>query len=668
MKLLLYITIVVILISSCVKPGKDEDIKVKQRFSTVDSLIIAGRGDSAMAMLENLRHQIKATDPFICEYYRIEAEHNIYNVPLMTRYIDSALAFFNNKVNPKKYPDEYLKILLVKGDACMRLKQFNQALDYYDQCKKLLASGSCDDGMLAAKIAGIYYSQKNYKIAAKYWVENYRRIGSCNESVSAQKFFVMKQGALNNAGVAYEKDGQLDSAEYYYLEDLKLINKADHDNILDKYYIRTSSAVVFDNLGGLNLKRGNLIAAADYLKKCLSLPVPDVDGLHIPPYIKLAELNVITGNYTQAADAFGKARRLLDTFGKQSTDLEIRWYKDYAQYLVKIKQTDKAYAYLETSIRLKDSTENQSSKIYKLDVERELNSLHQKQALTELKQQDKLKQTYLVGITIAVILSLVIIVLITRNLKKSRSNHRRSMVYTKHLQTTLTELERANKNYIRIMRVMAHDLRNPLWGITGLASMLLDEDDFSEDNRHMIRLIESTGTHTMEMINELLKSGLADENEPISTEIINLKELLFDSVELLQFKAKEKKQLIEFAGDEKPIMAAANHEKMWRVFNNLIVNAIKFSHEGGIINVGIKQNNKQILVSVADHGIGIPAENKDGIFEMFTPNKRVGTGGEQPFGLGLSISKKIIEKHGGKIWFESRQSGGTIFYIQLNGV
>jgi signal transduction histidine kinase len=53
---------------------------------------------------------------------------------------------------------------------------------------------------------------------------------------------------------------------------------------------------------------------------------------------------------------------------------------------------------------------------------------------------------------------------------------------------------------------------------------------------------------------------------------------------------------------------------------------------------------------------------------MFTPNKRVGTGGEQPFGLGLSISKKIIEKHGGKIWFENREGGGTIFYIQLRNI
>jgi signal transduction histidine kinase len=197
------------------------------------------------------------------------------------------------------------------------------------------------------------------------------------------------------------------------------------------------------------------------------------------------------------------------------------------------------------------------------------------QMIASLTQTNKLEQVYLATIIVFVTLLLVIILLISRNLKRTKKNHKEATLQNKQLQHTLAELERVNKNYIRVMRVMAHDLRNPLSGMTGIAAMLMDDDDFSEDNRYMLKLIETTGIHSMEMINELLKSGLADENEKVVMQKIDLKSLLYDSVELLRFKANDKQQQILFESDEVPVMAAVNHEKIWRVINNLIVNAIK---------------------------------------------------------------------------------------------
>jgi signal transduction histidine kinase len=304
----------------------------------------------------------------------------------------------------------------------------------------------------------------------------------------------------------------------------------------------------------------------------------------------------------------------------------------------------------------------------RLDVERELNTIQQQNELIDLEQKNKIKKTYIAGIGVIALLSVIIIVLISRNLKRSQKSHRDATLYNQQLQNTLAELERVNKNYIRIMRVMAHDLRNPLSGMTGLAALLLGEDEFTEDHKHMLKLIETTGTHSMEMINELLKSGLADENEQITKQELDLSSLLYDSVELLQFKAKEKDQQLIFESDNEPVMASVNHEKIWRVFNNIIVNAIKFSHPSDNIRIAIHRNHKKILISIADNGVGIPDKDKDNVFEMFTPAKKAGTNGEQPFGLGLSISKKIVEKHNGKIWFESTLGAGTTFYIELPGL
>jgi len=272
---------------------------------------------------------------------------------------------------------------------------------------------------------------------------------------------------------------------------------------------------------------------------------------------------------------------------------------------------------------------------------------------------------YITVFTLIIISLIITTLMISRTLKNTKGSLSLLTQHNKQLQSSLDELERVNKNYLRIMRVMAHDLRNPLSGITGLASMLMAEDEFSEDNKYMLKLIETTGLHSMEMISELLKSGLEDDNELLIKQQVDLPAMLYDSVELLQFRAKEKQQKIVFEHDQLPIFAEANYEKIWRVINNLIVNAIKFSYTGGVIKVDIKAVNNSVLISVADNGIGIAPEQKEIVFEMFTPAKRAGTDGEQPFGLGLSISKKIIELHNGKIWFEDNAGNGTIFYIQL---
>ncbi|OCX52483.1 hypothetical protein BEL04_13555 [Mucilaginibacter sp. PPCGB 2223] len=658
--------IISILLTACFNQQNDNSKVLKKRFAEIDSLIIAGKSDSAILLLNKLRPKIKNTDPLICTYYNFQAQHNQDNLQLMQIYADSSITFFADTDKAKQYPDAYINALLVEGDISMKKKKFDTALDYYYKSKRLISAAGCEDGTLAGKIANIYYQQKNYRLAAQCLIESYRHLQYCAQ-FTQQKTFFIRQGQLNNIAIAYQRAGMPDSALYYYNEDVRCIDKAEENPNLGEFYTRSARIVVYDNLGGLYLKTGDLVKAEDYLLKCIAIPNKDVDGVHIPPYLKLAEIYLNTNRYKKAIEMFAKSRALLDKYKKDNPDSEINWNRLYALYLFKQHQPDKAYQYESVYVHLKDSVESSVAQIYRFDVDHELRAIKQQQMLAEIKRQDSVKMIYLIGISIAGMLLLVIIVLINRNLKQSRKNYHIITLQNEQLQTTLAELERANKNYIRIMRVMAHDLRNPLSGMIGLATVLLDEDEFSEDSKHMLQLIETTGVHSIEMINELLKSGLADENEAIAKQNLDLKALLHDSVELLQFKANEKNQQIIFEADDQPVMTEVNHEKIWRVFNNLIVNAIKFSYENGVIKVGIKRNtnDRHILVWVADNGMGIPDKDKDSIFEMFTAAKKNGTNGEQPFGLGLSISKKIIEKHNGRIWFESEAGKGTIFYIEL---
>jgi signal transduction histidine kinase len=658
------IALAIIGLSSCDKKYVGIDTQITKALQTADFLNLSGKTDSAEIILRHLRASITTANPAICEYYCYRAQRNFNNVPQMSLYADSALAYFNNDSRKSAYAEQYFKTLLVKGDVCMKTQKYINALNYYSNAKRIQPVNYCDEGILASKMGGIYYDQKHYTLSAKYWSECALRIRYCSGDKSALSIFYTTQGALNNAGFSYEKAGILDSAVYYYQLDLKLIDKADSDNVILKKNIANARAVVYDNLGGINLKQGKLLDAQNYLKKSIAIP-NNIDGAHIPPLLKLAQLHMRLGQTDSAAECLNKGQALINKFGKDNPELSIKWNKLYAEYLVKIKQTEKAFFYQGNYISLRDSLEQKRSGLYRLDVDRELNTLQQQNTLIDLEQKNKIKVTYIAGVGIITVLSVIIILLTNRNLIRTRKDHHDAKIYNEQLENTLAELERVNQNYIRVMRVMAHDLRNPLSGMTGLATLLIDEDNFSEESKHMLKLIETTGTHSMEMINELLKSGLADETEQIAKQKLDIKSLLFDSVELLQFKAKEKNQQLVFESDNTPIIANINHEKIWRVFNNIIVNAIKFSYQSGIINIAIHHNQSKVFISVADNGIGVPDTDKHHIFEMFTPAKKAGTNGEQPFGLGLSISKKIIEKHNGKIWFESSAGIGTTFYIEL---
>jgi signal transduction histidine kinase len=661
-----------LLVASCSKKNNAADDRLKKQYQSIDSLFVAAKTDTAYKLLEKARSVTPGNSPSITTYYYLKASHaddgtiGGSGALKMNLYADSAVAFFTkNESRIKWYPNEYFQTMLIKGEASIRAKKYITALNYYYNAKKISSNTDCDNGLLAQKMAYIFYAQKKYALAAKYWAESGRKLDGCHEKYSPQRSFFMRQSSYNNAGFAFFKSGQYDSARYFLLEDLKITDKADKDSLIGKVYINGAREVIYDNLAGIALAKGDLKAAQENLDKCLTIPIKEVDGLRIPPYIKLAKINMQLGNKAGAEVAFKHARALLDLYYKANPDLNIEWNRLYAAYLLKSKRPFEAYRYQDAYIRIKDSVYASSLSLYQLDVDRELSTINQQQSFLDLQRRNQSKKVYLGGIGVIVLLCMVIMIMTILNLKKTQRNHKDTTLHNQQLHITLDELERVNKNYIRIMRVMAHDLRNPLSGMTGLATMLLGEDEFSEESRHMLKLIETTGIYSMEMISELLRSGLADENEIIEKQNLDIKALLYDSVELLQFKAKEKNQDVIFDSDNTPIMANVNHEKIWRVFNNLIVNAIKFSHEGGIIHVNIKAENTDVLISIADSGIGISDNEKESVFEMFTPAKKFGTNGEQPFGLGLSISKRIIEKHNGRIWFESQTGIGTTFFLSL---
>jgi signal transduction histidine kinase len=178
----------------------------------------------------------------------------------------------------------------------------------------------------------------------------------------------------------------------------------------------------------------------------------------------------------------------------------------------------------------------------------------------------------------------------------------------------------------------------------------------------MLGLLIDSGANVAAMIDDVLinRSGA----EAAKRDAANLAELLKHSVALLQFKASEKGQHIQLI-DDGPVTVQMDSDQVWRVINNLLVNAIKFSKEQTTITVTTQKLERTVRVSIADQGIGIPDDFRDLIFDAFTTAQRTGTSGEETFGLGLYISKQIIEAHGGRIGIEHSSAEGSTFYFTL---
>jgi len=214
---------------------------------------------------------------------------------------------------------------------------------------------------------------------------------------------------------------------------------------------------------------------------------------------------------------------------------------------------------------------------------------------------------------------------------------------------------------------VTHALRTPLSVIRAFSEILQDNPDVDPEERaRFIGIIVSETERLTRLVNQVLdlakiESGAAD----WQTERVDLGELIQQSVDSTEQLFHDKGAEIALSLPERPAVLWSDRDRLMQVMLNLLSNAAKFMpEEGGSVQVDLRKNPDGFLVSVADNGSGIPAEEIPVIFERF----RQGSGGhEKPVGtgLGLPISRRIIEHLGGRIWAESDPGEGATFSFIL---
>lgn len=232
---------------------------------------------------------------------------------------------------------------------------------------------------------------------------------------------------------------------------------------------------------------------------------------------------------------------------------------------------------------------------------------------------------------------------------------------TGHLKTKTSLTSRDE-----FLAIVSHDLKNPIGVASSCAAMLLEHDSFKEmgaEIRNWIQIIKRNNDTALRLIGDLLDmEQVAEGKLQIKLGRYDIGQMVRESIENFAQLASTKKLAMQFTSSEVLLEVLCDRDRITQVISNLIGNAIKFTPDGGSIIVNANFSDSELQVSVRDTGPGIPADKKEKIFERFV---QLSTNGRKGLGLGLHISKMLVEAHKGRLWVQSEIGQGSTFIFVL---
>jgi signal transduction histidine kinase len=601
-----------------------------------------------------------------CGYYYLQK----VNLSKALLYADSMISVIE-AADPVGYSSELAQGYYSKGDVLFALGKYEESFDNYHYAKKLMSNkkDNCTSSDYSYRIGMVLYKQGKFANARYFFDQGFEESAFCKQDFA---IIFRRQELLNNQALCFSKIDETDSALLMYHKALDYINR--NDTIADKKgMFEVARGVVYGNMGGEYLKKKSYAAAVEFLKKSIAINVkPGYENNDAAlTQVKLVKLYLTLDDLPNAYKELLALKTSIDKINRP--DAATSYHFLYAQYLERTGNKAEAYQHLMLYTAMTDSAQKQLNKIKATDINERFRNLDSQNEIDYLRREKDIQKMYLYITVLFSVMSIAIILLIYFYWKKSRKNVKLltqlndKINYQKiQLEETLIDLENSNKEKDSLLRAVAHDLRNPIGGISSLVGLMIEEDT-DEETKQQHQLIKDTCLNALSLINELIEAAESNDASNVidKTTSIDIVNLVTNAIELLKFKALEKQQQLQFKTNISSILVNGDREKILRVISNLISNAIKFSEEQTTIEITIAMADEFVQIRVADQGIGIPTKLKDNVFQMFTASKRPGTKGEKSYGLGLSISKQIINAHKGEIWFEPNEPSGTSFYFSL---
>lgn len=237
----------------------------------------------------------------------------------------------------------------------------------------------------------------------------------------------------------------------------------------------------------------------------------------------------------------------------------------------------------------------------------------------------------------------------------------------KQLEENELQLREANAAKDKFLSIIAHDLKSPFHSLMGLTGMLVDElrtRTISEIEEIAHALHKAAGNTYALLTNLLDWSQARSGRMPFNPEQVNIRPLIDQQVKLITDTAATKSITIRQQVPES-INVVIDKPMVETIIRNLLLNAVKFTRPGGLIEILVNNRNGECLISIRDNGVGIEPQNIDKLFRIDQSLITKGTANERGTGLGLLLCQEFIRKNGGKIWVESEPDKGSVFSFSL---
>lgn len=679
-KQVINLLVLFVVVSMGCKTKNNQNLQTLESIPSIDTLIdqASKRGNgNALKSIQFLDSAIAYKNFSLKEKIRVFGYHSyVYNYYLNNfekaqLYADSMLIILM-KEDMETYPKEFANAYFTNGDLLYRKKKYTEAYAFYYKARQIGNAyyDACTKSEYSYRIGLILYRQLRFTESKNNFIQSFNESQTC-DSLDFSKYF-RKQELLNAIALCFLKTNLTDSANYYFNEALNFIDKNKKYFPEKAAYHDIANGVIYGNLGDVLRAKGKHAEAARMFNKSIEINLKsgyDIKDAQLS-YLKLSDLWFAENKLDSTQNALTAIKKSLDT--TPNPKAEVEWYKQMWLYFDKQNNTTEAYNYLKRFIEKNENYENSLKSINEIDIDKQIAFFDKQNELQLLQNENQIKQLYLIVTVIIGLFLVVIAILLWLNGNKSKKNIKQLQILNttinaqnEQLEVALEKLEESSKEKDRILKMVAHDLRTPVASIMSLAN-LVDEEKDELAKKEMLEIIKQACNNSLNLISEILAAARKEISES-EKEKTSINSFIKECISLLQIKASEKNQQLVFQPSQQLVNVAINKEKFIRVINNLVTNAVKFSHANTAVTIStvVKPANHAVVIAVKDTGIGIPDKLKDKVFDMLTDAKRFGTNGEQPFGLGLSITKQIVEAHGGKIWFQSEVNAGTIFYIEL---
>ncbi len=540
-----------------------------------------------------------------------------------------------------------------RGDYTNAFEQSTKALHVSQELNDEAAIARCWIG-----IAAINYEQKQFSIAIEYFLKAYHVGKKMNDPL-------MQARSLNNISFAFLELNHLDSAAYYALLCTKVA--VFHTN----YFV---NGFANRTLGDIEFRKKKYDNAIQHYLKSIEIGNKEKNTFILSSTShRLAKVYLETGQLDKARRvALGNI--ILTKEHSYLDDLE-KTYKVSSEIAKAQHNTNEALVFQSLYLNLHDSLYDTRNNEYLALMQAKFESEIKQAEIelltkdTQLKEeayrQQKIWTYFFIGCLSLVIIMLLVFLYSNRLIRKAYAQLK---LKNTEIYRQSQQLRNLNTTKDKLFSIIGHDLRSPVASLKGLMDIVsldnLSPREFADVTKSLKRNLDSVYE---DLDNLLLWAQTQLKGIHAEPEVVYLKPLVEEKISMYEEAARNKEiTLLNEVGSDVAVWGDINQLKL--IFRNLLNNAIKFNHNGGVVRIYLKESSEHVDISVADSGVGIDGVDLGKLFNAETHFTRLGTKKEKGSGLGLLLTKEFVECNGGTITVTSELGKGSTFTFTLKRV